>query len=131
MRKIIFKAKRVDNGEWVEVFLLKDKHLGYYITEGLWASGIEVIPETVGQFTGLTDKNGKMIFEGDIINHEEHKGYLLPNFKAEVLWIEEYSCFGYKRLDIPKWNYPTYFTEHDELKTDFLNYVTLIGNIHN
>lgn len=67
-REILFKGKRVDNGEWVEGFLLKDRSLGNYITEGLGASGIEVQPDTVCQFTGLLDKNGNKIFEGDIVD---------------------------------------------------------------
>lgn len=73
MREILFRGKRIDNGEWV---------YGYYVeAEKLDKSGTEyfiiekpadgkshkVIPETVGQCTESTDKNGTKIFEGDIV----------------------------------------------------------------
>ena len=73
MREILFRGKRVDNSEWVE---------GYYCRAFRWAGDKEPVPaiqendsfmfraidpETVGQYTGLTDKNGNRIFEGDII----------------------------------------------------------------
>ena len=76
-REILFRGKRTDNGEWVEGFYscVLDTH---YIITGRFDSltnGIinseayKVDPSTVGQFTGLTDRNGVKIFEGDIVRY--------------------------------------------------------------
>lgn len=66
MREILFRGKRIDNGEWAygDYWHLPEKNF-YCISDEEFNRKVD--PETVGQYTGLTDKNGKKIFEGDIV----------------------------------------------------------------
>lgn len=94
MREILFKAKRKDNGEWVEGYPVRYGFAGkekWYIVPS-YASDLyafEIIPETICQYTGLTNEDGKKIFEGDIFKYH----YLGDKRTYKVIYHEKYNTF--------------------------------------
>jgi uncharacterized phage protein (TIGR01671 family) len=126
MREILFRGKTKD-GDWVEGDLVRIKD-GDIVTPYIYYHG-EVIKQTVGQFTGLTDKNGTKIFEGDII----------ADYFGRIYGVVEY---GEGHFDGGVYKYTGFFVKtkekeifydgniFDERNTDYWNSHKVIGNIH-
>ena len=120
MREILFRGKTVCDGDWIYGGITWNPSKKEVFIHTEWDEG-KVIPETVGQFTGLTDKNGIKIFEGDVVKFididfdgSERKavGVMAWNRKAANFDIVK----GTYRLDF---HYPTLFEE-----------IEVIGNVH-
>ncbi|WP_418324486.1 YopX family protein [Segatella sp.] len=95
---IKFKAKRRDNGEWVEGDLMKESYGARIIEHTSKADNwVAVSSSTVCQFTGLKDCEGKEIWEGDIV-HDSYDLLCIDNL-YEVVYIEEEGMFAFKSLD--------------------------------
>lgn len=106
MREILFKAKRLDNGEWVEGYLFETREHAYIayanqFDDDLFLSPqnifIEVDANTICQYTGFNDNHGNKIWENDLIECKEFSnGYLIKHFLSQVEWDDDGTGFAFK-----------------------------------
>lgn len=138
MREILFKAKRIDNGEWVEGWIVPTMHntyhYGYRIIEtcginydelDFWEPSFiswEVDENTICQFTGLTDKRGNKIWENDVVRCYADTDDLGNDlyFFYQILWHELYHCW---------WLSDVHTLEDEYLHQYISSDIEVIGNI--
>lgn len=129
MREILYRGKRIDNGKWIIGYYIVVDGISYIFPEKYFGI-VEVDPSTVGQYTGLPDRKGKRIFDGDII---QRKGYIYPNGKQEpcgerivrgvVIWMDDGRNAGCWCIDSND--------EHGNQTTYcFDNSYIVVGNVH-
>lgn len=113
MREILFRGKRIDNGEWVYGDIHKniDFSIAHIHPTGERVRSFNVIPETIGQYTGLKDGNGRKIFEGDI-----------------VIYVDDFCEIVYREDDA------MFYAKFDNVLESFGNisgaWLDVIGTIH-
>ena len=122
MREILFRGKLINGGQWTFGNLIEHFNGNCAISTKTDIIGTfgRVIPETVGEYTGLTDKNGKQIFEGDIVNCKTKYG---EDIGRIVFYEGKFQVFWDSELN---YHQNAHFTRYYDINSK----TTIIGNIH-
>ena len=99
--RYLYRAKRIDNGEWVEGFLMDDNYINTPFNDndvgGRFDDPVEIDPSTICQCTGRTDEDKKLIFEHDIVSYLDaystENGYAESYCVGKVVWDDETLSF--------------------------------------
>ena len=118
-REILFKAKRKDNGEWVEGDLLHTGDVDAVLISDCYSQLYRCDSDTICQYTGLTDKNGQRIWENDICDRKEKYPEIVVFNKGD--WQLDYSYVFEKEIHYSACNLGFYVCERKCVK--------VIGNI--
>ena len=129
MREILFRGKNI-KGNWYEGLLAHNiaKDEWYISNKAGISTAYRVCPETIGQFTGLTDKNGVKVFEGDIVKGTAYSA----KFVGIIVWIDEIGGFGVryrKRQEATAWENSSIVKCASKGRTDEFA-AEIIGNIY-
>lgn len=124
MREIMFRGKRLDNGRWV-------RGLPFAVHSGLKIEGIEtwdgerhlVDTKTVGQYTGMVDKNGTKIFEGDVVRTKYGR-------LCVVVWFSSNGCIGWDLMPVDTVENCVHTKAPDAYDVFKKDNLEVIGNIH-